>query len=173
MLVSYYISCCMLICIFSVHFSFLSHIMNFIDYRISALLEQLALFWHVSYLVFVMKAFLMCCKVLICFEIWNRTHRWFFVLSKLELHWNETNYITLFYFYNFSGRTGKIRVQSLKIGLMSLSKGLLEEKYRCKNVFYKMHFLYIKSHIVIMQIVGKFAVLHFLCLQQDCFFMSK
>uniref|UniRef100_A0A8B9TAJ9 Utrophin n=1 Tax=Anas platyrhynchos TaxID=8839 RepID=A0A8B9TAJ9_ANAPL len=29
-----------------------------------------------------------------------------------------------------SGRTGKIRVQSLKIGLMSLSKGLLEEKYR-------------------------------------------
>ncbi|XP_011834846.1 PREDICTED: utrophin-like, partial [Mandrillus leucophaeus] len=28
------------------------------------------------------------------------------------------------------GRTGKIRVQSLKIGLMSLSKGLLEEKYR-------------------------------------------
>ncbi|XP_076782972.1 utrophin isoform X2 [Arvicanthis niloticus] len=30
-----------------------------------------------------------------------------------------------------TGRTGKIRVQSLKIGLMSLSKGLLEEKYRC------------------------------------------
>ncbi|KAM5263721.1 utrophin [Ctenodactylus gundi] len=29
-----------------------------------------------------------------------------------------------------TGRTGKIRVQSLKIGLMSLSKGLLEEKYR-------------------------------------------
>ncbi|XP_041908814.1 utrophin-like [Corvus kubaryi] len=29
-----------------------------------------------------------------------------------------------------SGRTGKIRVQSLKISLMSLSKGLLEEKYR-------------------------------------------
>uniref|UniRef100_A0A8C4WH01 Utrophin n=1 Tax=Gopherus evgoodei TaxID=1825980 RepID=A0A8C4WH01_9SAUR len=28
-----------------------------------------------------------------------------------------------------TGRTGKIRVQSLKIGLMSLSKGLLEEKY--------------------------------------------
>uniref|UniRef100_A0A8D1NQ13 Utrophin n=1 Tax=Sus scrofa TaxID=9823 RepID=A0A8D1NQ13_PIG len=30
-----------------------------------------------------------------------------------------------------TGRTGKIRVQSLKIGLISLSKGLLEEKYRC------------------------------------------
>ncbi|XP_058163574.1 utrophin isoform X2 [Dasypus novemcinctus] len=30
-----------------------------------------------------------------------------------------------------TGRTGKIRVQSLKIALMSLSKGLLEEKYRC------------------------------------------
>ncbi|XP_037700767.1 utrophin isoform X4 [Choloepus didactylus] len=30
-----------------------------------------------------------------------------------------------------TGRTGKIRVQSLKIGLLSLSKGLLEEKYRC------------------------------------------
>uniref|UniRef100_A0A8D0R8R5 Utrophin n=1 Tax=Sus scrofa TaxID=9823 RepID=A0A8D0R8R5_PIG len=29
-----------------------------------------------------------------------------------------------------TGRTGKIRVQSLKIGLISLSKGLLEEKYR-------------------------------------------
>ncbi|XP_075410547.1 utrophin isoform X2 [Tenrec ecaudatus] len=29
-----------------------------------------------------------------------------------------------------TGRTGKIRVQSLKIGLMSLSKGLLEDKYR-------------------------------------------
>uniref|UniRef100_A0A8D0GLV1 Utrophin n=1 Tax=Sphenodon punctatus TaxID=8508 RepID=A0A8D0GLV1_SPHPU len=29
-----------------------------------------------------------------------------------------------------TGRTGKIRVQSLKIGLMSLSTGLLEEKYR-------------------------------------------
>ncbi|XP_048345233.1 utrophin isoform X2 [Sphaerodactylus townsendi] len=29
-----------------------------------------------------------------------------------------------------TGRTGKIRVQSLKIALMSLSKGLLEEKYR-------------------------------------------
>ncbi|XP_032070991.1 utrophin-like isoform X3 [Thamnophis elegans] len=29
-----------------------------------------------------------------------------------------------------SARTGKIRVQSLKIGLISLSKGLLEEKYR-------------------------------------------
>nr|XP_016854217.1 PREDICTED: utrophin isoform X4 [Anolis carolinensis] len=29
-----------------------------------------------------------------------------------------------------TGRTGKIRVQSLKIGLMSLSKGLLEEKYK-------------------------------------------
>ncbi|KAM8945515.1 utrophin [Pelodytes ibericus] len=29
-----------------------------------------------------------------------------------------------------TGRTGKIRVLSLKIGLMSLSKGLLEEKYR-------------------------------------------
>ncbi|XP_054554137.1 utrophin [Talpa occidentalis] len=29
-----------------------------------------------------------------------------------------------------TGRTGKIRVQSLKIGLTSLSKGLLEEKYR-------------------------------------------
>ncbi|KAM9005037.1 utrophin isoform X2 [Sarcophilus harrisii] len=29
-----------------------------------------------------------------------------------------------------TGRTGKIRVQSLKIGLMSLSKGRLEEKYR-------------------------------------------
>ncbi|XP_061480028.1 utrophin isoform X2 [Rhineura floridana] len=29
-----------------------------------------------------------------------------------------------------TGRTGNIRVQSLKIGLMSLSKGLLEEKYR-------------------------------------------
>ncbi|XP_053567811.1 utrophin isoform X2 [Bombina bombina] len=29
-----------------------------------------------------------------------------------------------------SGRTGKLRVLSLKIGLMSLSKGLLEEKYR-------------------------------------------
>ncbi|XP_073928809.1 utrophin isoform X2 [Castor canadensis] len=29
-----------------------------------------------------------------------------------------------------TGRSGKIRVQSLKIGLMSLSKGLLEEKYR-------------------------------------------
>uniref|UniRef100_A0A670Z167 Utrophin n=1 Tax=Pseudonaja textilis TaxID=8673 RepID=A0A670Z167_PSETE len=29
-----------------------------------------------------------------------------------------------------SARTGKVRVQSLKIGLISLSKGLLEEKYR-------------------------------------------
>ncbi|KAM4772681.1 utrophin isoform 2-T2 [Rhinophrynus dorsalis] len=29
-----------------------------------------------------------------------------------------------------TGRTGKLRVLSLKIGLMSLSKGLLEEKYR-------------------------------------------
>ncbi|XP_066451998.1 utrophin isoform X3 [Eleutherodactylus coqui] len=29
-----------------------------------------------------------------------------------------------------TGRTGKIRVQSLKIGLMSLSKGLLEDKYK-------------------------------------------
>ncbi|KAB0381254.1 hypothetical protein FD755_009038 [Muntiacus reevesi] len=29
-----------------------------------------------------------------------------------------------------TGRTGKIRVQSLKIGLIALSKGLLEEKYR-------------------------------------------
>ncbi|XP_069625224.1 utrophin isoform X1 [Ranitomeya imitator] len=29
-----------------------------------------------------------------------------------------------------TGRTGKIRVQSLKIGLISLSKGLLEEKYK-------------------------------------------
>ncbi|XP_030052433.1 utrophin isoform X2 [Microcaecilia unicolor] len=30
-----------------------------------------------------------------------------------------------------TGRTGKIRVLSMKIGLISLSKGLLEEKYKC------------------------------------------
>lgn len=31
-----------------------------------------------------------------------------------------------------SGRSGKIRVLSMKIGLLSLSKGHLEEKYKCK-----------------------------------------
>lgn len=51
---------------------------------------------------------------------------------------------------NFSGRTGKIRVQSLKIGLMSLSKGLLEEKYRCKNLFNKICAFYHKMSRLIM-----------------------
>lgn len=36
---------------------------------------------------------------------------------------------TCFY---FSQRTGQIRVLSFKVGLVLLSKGHLEEKYRCK-----------------------------------------
>lgn len=54
-----------------------------------------------------------------------------------DLSWNEIklNCFKFSYLYHFSGRTGKIRVQSLKIGLMSLSKGLLEEKYRCKEEY--------------------------------------
>lgn len=31
-----------------------------------------------------------------------------------------------------SGRSGKIRVLSMKIGLLALSKGHLEEKYKCE-----------------------------------------
>lgn len=36
------------------------------------------------------------------------------------------------FFCGCSGRSGKIRVLSMKIGLLSLSKGHLEEKYKCK-----------------------------------------
>lgn len=41
-------------------------------------------------------------------------------------------FFSFFFMHPRSGRSGKIRVQSMKIGLLSLCKGHLEEKYKCK-----------------------------------------
>lgn len=41
-------------------------------------------------------------------------------------------YVFFFFLRPCSGRSGKIRVQSMKIGLLSLCKGHLEEKYKCE-----------------------------------------
>lgn len=37
-------------------------------------------------------------------------------------------------FFSFSGRVGKIRVLSFKIGLVTMARAHLEDKYKCKNL---------------------------------------
>jgi len=41
--------------------------------------------------------------------------------------------IDFLHIFIFSGRTGYVKIRSLKVGLMAMSTATLEEKYRCKK----------------------------------------
>lgn len=48
-------------------------------------------------------------------------------------------------FFSFSGRVGKIRVLSFKIGLVTMARAHLEDKYKCKNL--KVWFFFVDAYI--------------------------
>lgn len=91
------------------------------------------------------KTLLMCHSVLTCVSIGFST---FMTRTWARSIWqqdhpegnNSANVIPFLYQYVVCnrgcgprrGRSGKIRVLSMKIGLLSLCKGHLEEKYKCK-----------------------------------------
>ena len=56
-----------------------------------------------------------------------------------------------------SGRIGKIRELSFKIGLISMSQGPLDEKYRCKK-YYNLYIISVKYYVSVCTLYNQLLV---------------